>query len=214
MPDRIALVTMFSDDMFSDDDFRLYSCARCLKLVRICRRCDRGNRYCSADCRVAGRRDCVRDARHRYQRSPRGRVLHSARQRALRQRRRASAPAEPIDRNARPQMRELQRMAFQAATGTRTALFPGTAPQTDLPPGTPRRLRRPSPVEQLDQGAQRRHAVRCSLCDQACGPFARFGYLAAKKSRRARTRTIRLVNPDPSRIRRADEKSTCCATGR
>jgi len=190
--------------MFSDDDFRLYSCARCLKLVRICRRCDRGNRYCSAECRVAGRRDCVRDARHRYQHSPRGRLLHSARQRALRQRRSVLAPAEPLDRDARPQMQELQPMAFQAATGTRTALFLGTAPQTDLPPGTPRRLRRPSPVEQSDQSAQRRHAVHCSLCNQTCAPFARFGFLAAEHSRPARTTPVRLVNPDPSRIRRAE----------
>lgn len=187
--------------MFSDDDFRLYSCARCLKLVRICSRCDRGNQYCSADCRVAGRRDCVRAARARYQRSPRGRERHSAGQRALRQRRRSAGlvPAQTRDQDVGPQMREPPRTAFQTAPGTRTALSLMDS-RRRLPTGLPRRLTRPAPVEQSDQGEQRRHEVHCSLCDHACGPFARFGFLPVGRTRRsARTRFVGLVNPDPSR---------------
>lgn len=59
---------------------RLYLCARCRAQVFICRRCDRGNRYCR-DCAADARRDSVREAGHRYQRTRRGRFAHAARAR-------------------------------------------------------------------------------------------------------------------------------------
>jgi hypothetical protein len=39
---------------------RLFLCARCRAQVFICRRCDRGNRYCNADCAQAARRENTR----------------------------------------------------------------------------------------------------------------------------------------------------------
>lgn len=65
---------------------RLFMCARCRAQVFICRRCDRGNRYCAADCARAARRESLSAAGHRYQSSRRGRVAHAARARRYRAR--------------------------------------------------------------------------------------------------------------------------------
>jgi hypothetical protein len=70
----------------SEDSYRLYNCARCAKQVRICRHCDRGNRYCAQGCAQQSRRDSRRRAAWRYQQSPRGACRHAARQRAWRSR--------------------------------------------------------------------------------------------------------------------------------
>ncbi|CAB3775040.1 hypothetical protein LMG29542_08422 [Paraburkholderia humisilvae] len=60
---------------------RLFLCARCRAQVFICRRCDRGNRYCDADCAQAARRENTRAAGHRYQQSRSSRFAHAARAR-------------------------------------------------------------------------------------------------------------------------------------
>lgn len=65
---------------------RLFMCARCRAQVFICRRCDRGNRYCTADCARAARRESLSAAGQRYQSSRRGRIAHAARARRYRAR--------------------------------------------------------------------------------------------------------------------------------
>ncbi len=65
---------------------RLYQCARCLCPVVICSRCDRGNRYCPGGCAKQARRDSMRRAAARYQRTRRGRFRHAARQQRYRAR--------------------------------------------------------------------------------------------------------------------------------
>ena len=70
----------------SEDSYRLYNCVRCAKQVRICRRCDRGNRYCAEGCAQISRREAQRRAGRSYQRSPRGACNHAARQARLRAR--------------------------------------------------------------------------------------------------------------------------------
>jgi hypothetical protein len=67
--------------------YRLYNCQRCGVQVRICHRCDHGNIYCSAECSRIRRRESLRRAQARYQRSRRGAGRHAARQRAWRARR-------------------------------------------------------------------------------------------------------------------------------
>ena len=67
--------------------FRLYSCGRCAQQVRICRDCDRGNRYCPGDCARMRRRESLRRAAQRYQQGYRGACRHAARQRVWRERR-------------------------------------------------------------------------------------------------------------------------------
>ena len=67
--------------------YRLYSCQRCGVQVRICARCDHGNIYCAGECSGIRRRESLRRAQARYQRSRRGATLHAARQRTWRARR-------------------------------------------------------------------------------------------------------------------------------
>lgn len=67
---------------------RLYLCARCRRQVVICPYCDRGQRYCGADCARAARQASLRSAGQRYQASHRGRHRHAERQRRYRRRQR------------------------------------------------------------------------------------------------------------------------------
>jgi hypothetical protein len=66
--------------------YRLYNCGRCAQQVRICRDCDRGNRYCAGECAGLRRRESLLRAGERYQRSYRGACRHAARQSAWRER--------------------------------------------------------------------------------------------------------------------------------
>lgn len=66
---------------------RLFHCARCHCQVVICSRCDRGQIYCSGECSQHARRESVRAAGRRYQRSRRGRLRHAERQCRYRRRR-------------------------------------------------------------------------------------------------------------------------------
>jgi hypothetical protein len=68
---------------------RVFNCARCRCQVVICSHCDRGNIYCGKRCSQTARHQSQREAGRRYQRTYRGRLAHAARQRRLRQRRRA-----------------------------------------------------------------------------------------------------------------------------
>ncbi len=68
--------------------YRLYNCARCQVQVRICQRCDYGNVYCAGECARIRRRESLRRAQVRYQRSRRGARRHADRQRRLRERQR------------------------------------------------------------------------------------------------------------------------------
>ena len=68
----------------SEKTYRLYSCGRCVEQVRICRDCDRGQRYCAGGCAKIRRRESLRRAGKRYQLSYRGACGHAARQSAWR----------------------------------------------------------------------------------------------------------------------------------
>jgi hypothetical protein len=56
---------------------RLFHCARCRRQVVICRRCDRGNIYCSRRCSQPARCESQRAAARRYQHTKAGRVKHA-----------------------------------------------------------------------------------------------------------------------------------------
>lgn len=83
---------------------RLYHCARCHRQVVICRHCDRGNIYCAQGCAEAARKEGLRAAGRRYQRSRQGRLRHAERQRRYRARRQkvthqgslSSSPDDPL----------------------------------------------------------------------------------------------------------------------
>jgi hypothetical protein len=69
-----------------DSSYRIFNCAKCSKLVSLCRPCDRGNIYCSAPCASTRRRDSLREAGARYQHTEYGKEKHAARQARYRQR--------------------------------------------------------------------------------------------------------------------------------
>jgi hypothetical protein len=69
-----------------EEPARLFYCGRCQAMVRICRRCDRGQIYCSRACADLVRRQGQREAGRRYQQSRPGRFHHAARARAYRAR--------------------------------------------------------------------------------------------------------------------------------
>jgi len=66
--------------------YRLYHCRRCRMQVCICAHCDCGNLYCPGECAELARRESVRRAGARYQRTFRGACRHAARQRRYRAR--------------------------------------------------------------------------------------------------------------------------------
>jgi hypothetical protein len=63
---------------------RLFLCARCRDQVVICRRCDRGQIYCTKACAQEARRINQREAGRRYQSSEGGRANHAERSRRYR----------------------------------------------------------------------------------------------------------------------------------
>ena len=64
------------------DSFRFVVCDRadCRHVFFLCRRCDRGDRYCSRACAHRARHATLRAANRRYQQSRQGRRQHAARQ--------------------------------------------------------------------------------------------------------------------------------------
>jgi len=69
----------------------------CQKIFYICRRCDRGQIYCSPPCRDAARKEQHRKAQAKYQGSAKGRRRRAARERARRERLRACAENKVAD---------------------------------------------------------------------------------------------------------------------
>jgi hypothetical protein len=65
----------------------MFLCSRCRSQVLVCRQCDRGQIYCTGPCAQEVRRDNQRQARRRYQATPRGRTMHAERSRQYRARR-------------------------------------------------------------------------------------------------------------------------------
>ncbi len=90
-----------------EDSARLFNCARCRCQVTICRRCDRGNIYCSKQCSQPARQESLRAAGQRYQNSRRGRFRHAERQHHYRSRQRKvthqGSPPSPRDDVLRPE---------------------------------------------------------------------------------------------------------------
>jgi len=65
---------------------RLYQCCRCHAQVIVCRRCDRGQRYCTGGCSKAARKESIKRAGRKYQGTRPGRINNAARQQRHRDR--------------------------------------------------------------------------------------------------------------------------------
>jgi hypothetical protein len=74
---------------------RMFLCARCRSQVLVCTRCDRGQIYCFGTCAQEARCNRQREARRRYQATPRGRAMHADRNRRYRARRRCVTDQGP-----------------------------------------------------------------------------------------------------------------------
>jgi len=148
-----------------EDSHRMFNCARCHRLVVICRHCDRGQRYCSAGCAQVQRRHSVREAGRRYQRTPLGTRNNAARQKRWRWRivttvthqgSTALAPVGqgPPGQNAQKEVRD--------ATSNRTRGISHRTPLS-IPAGQP--------------------GPRCDFCGRVCGAYTRRGTLGAQRRR-------------------------------
>jgi hypothetical protein len=151
----------------SENTYRLYSCARCAKQVRICRNCDRGNRYCAQECARIRRRESLRRACRRYQQSYRGACKHAARQRAWRERR-------------------AQKVTHQGSLGAGGALILAPIPiaieatdadtKSSQPHAAGLEIRHP-PWRASRLGHHLALEPRCCFCGAVLAPFARLGWL-------------------------------------
>lgn len=141
----------------SEDSYRLYSCAGCASQVRICRRCDRGNRYCADGCAQRQRKQSLDRAGRRYQNTFQGACRHAARQRAWRARHASKVTHHGSQTAATP--------ATVAATLVAALEIPREvlANRSMPPPTAVRLLTRSTP--------------RCSFCQRPLSAFARLGFL-------------------------------------
>ena len=74
-------------------------CGECGDQTAVCRRCDRGQRYCTKRCRQDARRDTTRRARAKHRRSEEGRLDHRDAERRRRAVRRIARVADPRSKN-------------------------------------------------------------------------------------------------------------------
>ena len=160
-----------------EQTYRLYSCARCGEQVRICRDCDRGNRYCAGECAQIRRRESRHRAGERYQLSYRGASRHAARQRTWH-----SRQAQKVTHQGSLPGAEA---AIVAAISTQTTTEGIHVDMASMQPSSPPHrlpyaaLRATSTRAQGHWHAQRRarSAQRCSFCWRVLPPFARLGPL-------------------------------------
>ena len=143
----------------------MFNCARCRRLVVICTRCDRGQRYCSADCGQVQRKRSVREAGGRYQRTPIGARNNAARQKHWRTRivTTVTHHPSPTHKHLReePPGKNAQKEVCDA-TSNRTLVISHRMPIT-IPAGEP--------------------GPRCDFCGRPCGSYARWGTLSAERRR-------------------------------
>ena len=71
---------------------RFCRAAGCRELIFVCPGCDRGQVYCSEDCRRVCRAEQQRAASRRYQKTPAGMLAHRIRQQTYRRRQAGASP--------------------------------------------------------------------------------------------------------------------------
>ena len=81
-------MTKTSKQQTLKESLRLFQCARCLRQVKICTSCDRGNIYCGPACARLARKAARCAASKRYQRTSRGKENHARCQKRYREKQR------------------------------------------------------------------------------------------------------------------------------
>lgn len=144
---------------------RVFNCERCVEQVRVCRSCDRGQRYCRQGCARQARAASVRRAGVAYQGSFRGRLCHAQRQSRYRERER----------------QKVTHQGFAAEQGSDTvALLNEEEVDVDGGPKAGGSWQLPTP----EAGVEHRQSIRgrggradrCSWCGAAGRRLVRFGY--------------------------------------
>lgn len=138
---------------------RMFLCARCRCRVLVCPRCDHGQHYCGQCCSEAARRDSVRAAGARYQRSRRGRHRHAERQWRYRARRRGDDADKKVTHQA----------SAIPSTPASLCVTPASRaePSLTMPPLTA-------------------SVVRCHFCARPVSAFVRQGWLRRGGAERRR----------------------------
>ena len=148
----------------SEKSYRLYSCRRCAKQVRICRRCDRGNRYCADGCAQIRRRESQCCAAARYQQSYRGALKHAARQRVWH----------------RCQQQKVTHQGSLAGAAALIVVSSSIITPTQEPHGETAGIKSPLRIgmRRAHPHARLHHTTpRCCFCGDVLSPFARQGWL-------------------------------------
>ena len=116
---------------------RVYACRRCGVCVQICSGCDRGQVFCAAECSRLSRRESLRRAGARYQRSRRGAHRHAARQRRWRQQTRPQPGVQIVTHQsctASMATRTVLAVSERGEPTSREAAHHKNCTATDLPP--------------------------------------------------------------------------------
>lgn len=196
------------------DTSRQFLCGRCRRQVVVCRRCDRGQRYCDRGCSLASRKIQLRAAGARHQHSVEGRRDHADRQRAYRERQQqknkkvthqgsGSTVISPKawwcpKKNSGAQETRDVIVESQHLFGSRTPAgfgdgrFGRRSLQNTLANGLP-----PSAQPNNANGSagllEWRAAPCCDFCGQRCNPFVRVGFLRKAMARGKRIGALQVA---------------------
>lgn len=150
---------------------RLRQCSRCQRPFVLCPSCAGGHRYCSHDCARAARRDALRRAGQRYQRSLPGRRRHADRQARYRARRRSNV----THHRSLPPADAATVASTDAAVASASALV--AASPLEVPDAHSPRV---VPSASTDATATTHLALpaafsftRCAICGRPCDPWLR-----------------------------------------
>lgn len=143
-------------------DYRLFSCAKCHRLVALCPLCDRGQRYCGSECSQQARRYSLHRAGCRYQQTPAGRHAHARRQARYRERQRALAEEKA---------RVVEEISAARSLVSEKVTHQGSPPAEEVGRLDPPRAEGLWQVGHSPEGTQK--SVPCHFCGRLCRPFAR-----------------------------------------
>ena len=150
-----------------DDSARLFLCARCFVQVRLCSRCDRGQRYCTRTCSSLARDAAQHEAASRYQRSRGGRMAHAARSRRWRIRHHRIDPLETTQVRA-----DANIVTHQGSPGS-----PADAPLLAWTSDHAEASLTGDPDPSAAKAVARSTGPTCRRCGAALAPWVRQGFL-------------------------------------
>lgn len=177
---------------------RRFFCSRCGKAVTICRRCDRGQRYCGSDCSQSARRESRRAAGSRYRKTPAGRQGAARRQRCYRERQRLRVTHHGFAYGKQAHSEGTSAAAMVAAVN----FLPLEEPHEQARPDAAiRGNESPSPAGPTDTTETANTTERpehtdpreatCHFCGQPCGRFTRHSFMPPPRRTRSRRRLPR-----------------------